>query len=112
MAGADDAAVGVLDLQHVEPGEPHRRPGVVEQVLAIDRLHRGRAEVVVLERRPRKRAEAVADGAAALGEVLLDHRHQGVHAPLVLGREAVAHGPAHADPEHQQRHEHHRGERE
>ena len=112
MARADDAAGGILDLQHVESREPHRRAGVVEQILAIAGLHRRQAEPVVLERRRGERGETVADGATALGEVFLDHRHQGIDTPAVLRREAVAHRAAHPDTEHQQRHEHHRGERE
>ena len=50
VTGADDPAVAILNLEHRETGEAHRRPCVVEQILPfrLDAGDRRQTEAVVV----------------------------------------------------------------
>src|SRR5258706_14409496 len=112
VPGAHDATRLVLDLQEREPGEPHGVTGVVEQVAAVASLHRGSAELVVLDYGVSQRAESERDPRALPIQVRADHRDERGHPLLVFRGHTVRHHCTNPPSEHCQRDEHHGAESE
>jgi len=97
-AGADDRAVAVLNLQHRQAGEAHRRASIVEEIrpLALDAGNGGETKPVVVQQRGFERR----DGALAR-EILPNDLDHLVDTELVLVREAPRH--LLPEPDHRQR---------
>jgi hypothetical protein len=86
VAGADDAPLGVLNLQHRQPGEAHRRARVVEQVVPIlfEAGNRPGSEAIVVHQRALERREAFGDCRTLAREIFADDLDDAIDAALVF----------------------------
>ncbi len=95
----------VLQLEHVEPGHPHRLPSIVEQVRALAGVAECRAQMLVIRHCVAQRREPIADRGARLRQVRSRDRGQRRNARAILRGEPEIHLAPHADREPDQRHE-------